>query len=341
MAEATGTATEARAERRAASDSARLPAGWTVIAAKELGDHLSSVRFIILLLLLGLVGVGTVYTVAQRIRDVAPDATGFSGVFLLLFTETAQAEAATAQLFPFVGLIGLLGPLLGIAFGFDAISSERSEGTLPRLVSQPIHRDDVVNGKFAAGLSVIALVLACATLLVAGVGILRLGVVPRPDDVLRMVAWYVAAVVYVGFWLALATLFSVVFRRAATAALAAFSVWLGLLIFWRTIVDIVSRVIAPVGAGNRFDELLANASLQLDILRLSPIELFGEMTNVLLDPRSRGVLLTGPPQGSIATVLPLWQSLLISWPQAVALLALTVVCFAAAYIIFMRQEVRA
>ena len=32
-------------------------------------------------------------------------------------------------------------------------------GTLPRLLSQPIHRDDVINGKFAAGLAVIAMVL--------------------------------------------------------------------------------------------------------------------------------------------------------------------------------------
>jgi ABC-2 type transport system permease protein len=340
MAETTGTAGDARLARRTAHDSTRLPAGWTVIAGKELGDHLSSIRFIILLLLLGLVGVGTVYTVAQSIRDVAPNATGFTGVFLLLFTETAEAEA-TARLFPFVGLIGLLGPLLGIAFGFDAISSERSEGTLPRLVSQPIHRDDVVNGKFAAGLSVIALVLACATLLVAGVGILRLGVVPRPDEMLRMFAWYIAAVVYVGFWLALATLFSVIFRRAATAALAAFSVWLGLLIFWRTIVEIAGNIVAPVGAGSTFAELLAGRSFLVSALRLSPIELFGEITTVLLNPRSQGVLLTGPPEGAIPTVLPLWQSLLISWPQAVALLALTVVCFAAAYVIFMRQEVRA
>ena len=43
--------------------------------------------------------------------------------------------------------------LFQIAFGFDDISGERSEGTLPRLVSQPIYRDDVINGKFAAGLA--------------------------------------------------------------------------------------------------------------------------------------------------------------------------------------------
>jgi ABC-2 type transport system permease protein len=33
-------------------------------------------------------------------------------------------------------------PLLGIAFGFDAINNERAERTLPRLLPQPIWRDD-------------------------------------------------------------------------------------------------------------------------------------------------------------------------------------------------------
>jgi ABC-2 type transport system permease protein len=40
-------------------------------------------------------------------------------------------------------------------------------------------------------------------------------------------------------------------------------------------------------------------------------------------------------------VLPLDQSLLLAWPQVVALVALTMVCFGLGYVAFMRQEVRA
>ncbi|MFQ5826609.1 MAG: ABC transporter permease, partial [Dehalococcoidia bacterium] len=39
--------------------------------------------------------------------------------------------------------------------------------------------------------------------------------------------------------------------------------------------------------------------------------------------------------------LPLGQSLLIVWPHLTTLLALTVVCFAISYVIFLRQEIRA
>ena len=57
----------------------------------------------------------------------------------------------------FIGFVGFLGPLLGIGMGFDAINSERNKGTLSRIMAQPIHRDDLLNAKFAASLIVISI----------------------------------------------------------------------------------------------------------------------------------------------------------------------------------------
>jgi ABC-2 type transport system permease protein len=39
--------------------------------------------------------------------------------------------------------------------------------------------------------------------------------------------------------------------------------------------------------------------------------------------------------------LPLLQSLLIAWPQIVALVSAVILLFAASYVVFQRQEVRA
>ncbi|PWG73798.1 ABC transporter permease, partial [Enterococcus hirae] len=77
--------------------------------------------------------------------------------------------------FSFLTFLGFLAPILGIAYGFDAVNGERAQGTLPRLVSQPIHRDDVINGKFVAGLSVVGLTMVVVTVIVAGLGIVLLG----------------------------------------------------------------------------------------------------------------------------------------------------------------------
>ena len=129
-------------------------AGWLVVAGKEFADHLRSARFYVLLALLGLVGVGTTYVAADAIRSVGEAATGVPSIFLKPFLLGQDPIPS------FVALIGFIVPVLGIAFGFDAVSGERAEGTLPRLVSQPIYRDDVINGKFAAGLAVIGLILS-------------------------------------------------------------------------------------------------------------------------------------------------------------------------------------
>jgi ABC-2 type transport system permease protein len=319
----------------------RLPAGWRVIAGKELADHLLSVRLILLVGILGAVGIFTIYAASSYIRDLAADIEGPSGLVLALFTIAPPTTATTFQPPAFVSWIGLLGPLLGIAFGFDAISSERAEGTLPRLVSQPIHRDDVINGKFVAGLSVVAITIGLIALLVLGVAMFRLAVVPAADDVMRLVTWYLVTVVYIGFWLALATLCSVLFRRAATAALVVIGLWLVLAFFYPYIADVVAGVTAPAS-----QDLAANVSRGQDLLRLSPGTLYQETTAALLNPSVRTVddlsslLLQFEPR-AVASILPYDQSLLIIWPQIVALVAATAICFAIAYVVFMRQEIRA
>jgi ABC-2 type transport system permease protein len=318
----------------------RLPAGWRIIASKEISDHILSIRFLLLLLVLGLMGVGIFYSVAGTIRDAAESATGARGVFPYLFTGNPSADLITAQLPSFVTLIGFLGPLLGIAFGFDAISSERAEGTLPRLVSQPIHRDDVINGKFLAGLAVIAAILGAVTLLVGGVGILRLGIVPTDDDIVRLVTWYLVSIVYVGFWLALATLCSVLFRRAATAALVALAVWLVLTFFSGLLLDFATRFVANP------EDVEAWIRRREELARVIPQTLYAEIARAVLDPSVQTLGLIDQAfldfeSRAIPTALPYAQSVLLIWPQIVLLVAGTVICFALGYIAFMRQEVRA
>ncbi len=318
----------------------RVPSGgWRVVADKEFGDHVLSVRLFILVAVLGLAAVGAIYSTSTFVRSNAQQAAGAPGLFVLLFS----AQSPSSQIPSFATLIGLLGPLLGIAFGFDAINGERAERTLPRLVAQPIHRDDVINGKFAAGLAAIGLVLVAITVLVSGVAFFELGIVPGPDDVARVVAWLAATIVYVGFWLAFAMLCSVALRRAATSALAAISVWLVLTLFASLLTGIAAGILAPLPANPTLDQQVANAQLQLDLARISPGELYGEATAYLLNPsvQSVGIIMPSQQAAALPSILPFEQSLLLSWPQGVALVALTVVCFGAAYVAFMRQEIRA
>ncbi|MBA2490115.1 MAG: ABC transporter permease [Chloroflexi bacterium] len=316
-----------------------IPAGWTVIAAKDFADHILSIRFTILLLLLGVIGAYMVYAISGTIRDAAQVASGSPQLFLFLFAGAAEPTEGFAV--TFVGFVALLGPLLGIAFGFDAVSAERAEGTLPRLVAQPIHRDDVINGKFVAALSVIVLIFAAVMLFIAGVGLFRLGVTPTGDEALRLATWFLVAVVYVGFWLALAMLASVLFRRAATAALVMISAWIVLVLFWRLIGPVIAGLVAPQRETDTIAQQVGALTTQQNVLRISPSQMFSELSGVLLDPSQTSLGVVLPDERAIPSLLPFVQSLLVGWPLLIALIALTGACFALTYISFMRQEVRA
>ncbi|MEX2547060.1 MAG: ABC transporter permease subunit [Chloroflexota bacterium] len=318
-----------------------LRAGWRVIAAKEFTDEITSLRFLILTIVMTLAAAAAVYSTAGGLGGIASEVAGEPSVFLVLFT------GHVGQIPPFTTFITFLGPLLGIAFGFDGVNGERSEGTLPRLLAQPIHRDDVVNGKFVAGLSAITVILISVVGIVAAIGVIQLGILPSAEDVLRLMVWVILTIAYIGFWLALALLCSVVFRRAATSALVALSVWLVMTVFLSLIIGILAGVLKPIppDAGQGSSEARANLSLQVELRRIAPNQLYEEATAVVLDPRLRTVTpdLVTPAQrsGAIGGLLSLDQSVLVVWPQFVALIAVTAGAFALAYVSFMRQEVRA
>jgi ABC-2 type transport system permease protein len=325
-------------------------AGWMVVGRKEFADHLLSIRFIVLVIVLGLAAFVPLFFAADRIRSAASAASGTPAIFLYLFYLSSSSDTSSFAIPGVVDFLRMFAPLLGIAFAFDAVNGERSEGTLPRLLSQPIHRDDVINGKFAAGLAIIAVVVAGVLALIAGVGLFRIGVIPAPAEVLRLMAWLIVTLVYVSLWLAFGMLLSVVVRRAATSALIGFGTWFLLTFLGQLIVSFVAGVIAPLSstlANADPEQYLSNAGAQETLYRVLPDTLYKEASYVLLNP---SITTTSTPatlsqftqaQQQLGSLLSLDQSFIVVWPQVVALVALTVACFALAYVQFMRQEVRA
>lgn len=332
--------------------------GWRIIAAKELTDHLGSVRFAVLFVVMGFAGAAAIYSVSQQIINLGVSANSSLRLFLMLFAWSASdvanatQQTANTSLPSFVALIAWLAPLFGIAFGFDAVNRERSDRTLPRLLAQPIYRDDVINGKFAAGLAAIAIALGAMIVVIAAWGVMQIGVVPSPEDVVRVFLWYIVAVIYIGLWLALAMLCSVVMRRAASAALVAIALWLVLSLFGGLVITTIADVVAPSGTTQAAG--LAHGHLLDTLTRVSPDGMFQVSTQAILNPNLVASLVVG--QGFLTTdqlqalgqqgaspnsILSLDQSLLVVGPQVLAIIALTVICFAFAYIAFMRQEVRA
>jgi len=260
-----------------------------------------------------------------------------SYVFLSLFT------TSNGSIPPMTTFIMLVGPLIGLLLGFDAINSERSGGTLDRLLAQPIHRDDVINGKFLAGVVVIAIILASMTLLIAGVGLFRIGIPPSGEEVVRVLVFLFFSIVYTSFWLGLAILLSIVSRHAATSVLSAVAIWLVFALFMALIASGLAGALFPQDGTLAMTEKYL--TFQQEFSRISPSFLYNEAIGTILDPTTRTLGITSFVQyeqlsAAVPGVLPLGQSLLLVWPHLIGMIAEMLVAFVISYIIFMKQEIR-
>lgn len=311
-----------------------------VIVRKEFTDYVTSWRINILLFIIALTCLGSLYTAASSLQDALQDAedleaiTNDAAVFLKVFT------VSDGTLPSFITFITFLGPLLGIALGFDAINSERNRGTLSRLMAQPIPRDYVLNAKFVAALLVNVLLFFALGALVTGISIIVIGIPPTWEEIWRIIIFLIVAIAYVAFWLNLGILFSVRFRQAATSALASIAVWLFFTVFYQMIVSLVQKGMAP--SGQNAADIISYQNFILNLSRLSPNFLFNESTATLLTPlvRTLGPITVEQVTGAIAAPLPLGQSIILIWPQLTGLIAATMLVFLLSYLLFMRQEIR-
>ncbi|MCP2218148.1 ABC transporter permease [Bradyrhizobium elkanii] len=311
--------------------------GVGAVFVKELSDNISSVRMLMLELLIVLTAMAALYGAIAALRqNTAEDP------FLLLRLFTVSQVPLPS----FVAILGFLIPLMAIGLGFDLINSEHNRRTLSRILAQPIYRDALLLGKYLAGLATIAISLTALWLLVIGLGLIFLGVPPGGEEIARSLAFLVIAVFYAGVWLSLAMLLSIVFRSPATAALVALGIWLFLTVLWPMLAPAIAQAIVPPDP--RFAALgldTPGTAIWTQLLqRFSSNDLFGEAMLAVLSPTTRtlGPVFLDQIRGAVmGAPLPFGQSVMIAWPQTVGLIACTIVLFVAGYVLFQRQEVRA
>ncbi|MDO5539314.1 MAG: ABC transporter permease subunit [Eubacteriales bacterium] len=313
----------------------RTRTGLSALYRKELADHLRSRRFLIILILIYATSFAGLYGALSGISSAAESDSTF--LFLKLYTTSGNSIPS------FMSFIALLGPFVGLTLGFDAINSERSSGTLNRLVAQPIYRDSVIIGKFLAGAAIIAIMVFSMGIAIGSIGVLVTGLVPGAEEVCRIIVFLIFTCIYIAFWLGLSILFSVICKHSATSAMAVIALWIFFTIFMSLLANIIANVIYPVDTQwNAMMNSYDNYSLELNLNRISPYYLYSEAVSTIMNPsvRSVNVVTMQQLEGAITGYLSFGQSLLLVWPHLVGLMALMLIAFAGSYVGFMRQEIR-
>jgi ABC-2 type transport system permease protein len=314
---------------------------FMTIFKKELEDHFNSWRFITVFLVIFVPCIYFTWRIVGNIQQTVTNAGAYT--FLSLFTNSLTESPIALLPNSFFELIVFLLPVVGIALGLDAINSERNNGTLSRLVAQPVYRDNIINAKFLAGAATISIVVISVVLLACGLGIRLLGIVPSAEEAWRIFFFLIISIIYGCFWLGLSILFSILFKKVSSSALVSVTVWLFFAIFFPLIQQLI---------GKSMDVSTQEAAIQsmntlINISRISPIQLFSESVAMILVPGARTLsqiiqIMTEDAGNYLLTnPLSLGQSLLIVWPQMIITILLTVICFAIAYVKFMYEEIRA
>lgn len=165
----------------------RSGGGFVTLYQKELADHFHSARFKLVFALLITTSLAGLYGALQSIADSTSASSEY--VFLGLYTLSSSGIPS------FASFLAYLAPLAGLALGFDAIGRERSQGTLNRLISQPIHRDAVINAKFLSGVTVLFIMIFFVGVMVGGLGLAIIGIPPSAEELMRILSYLLFTVV--------------------------------------------------------------------------------------------------------------------------------------------------
>jgi ABC-2 type transport system permease protein len=307
---------------------------------KELQDHFNSWQVVFAFLVVLMPCIYYIWLAAGSLKQSVTSESYFA--FIPLFT----TQVASVPLLPttFMNLIAFLLPLVGITLGMDAINSEKNNGTLSRLISQPIYRDNIINAKFLAGVGVIAVLMTSAVLLVSGMAMNLIGIPPTAEEAWRLLFFLIVSIIYGSFWLGLAILMSTLFKQVAVSAIVCIAIWLAFALFFPLILN---NMFASIDPNLTVEAASKQIQSYINISRISPIQLFQESMSMILAPGARTMsqmllLVTGDSINfALSTPLSMAQSLLSVWPQIMVTILLTIICFAISYIKFMKEEIRA
>ncbi|MCS7365689.1 MAG: ABC transporter permease [archaeon GB-1867-035] len=288
------------------------------VALKEFSDHVTSRRFLILFILLSILTVLSAFSSASRV------ASGFSITF---------SDVLTSGSLSIIYLIGQLGPLIGIALGFDSISKEMESGSILLLLSCPIYRDTILNGKILSGLLTILLTLGTSITLLTGFILAQPGIAPTIEELIRLLIYFVFAVIYILAYMALSLLTSIITKKTSMSLLISISTWIFFTYLIHTIASSIASLLPETDIEGRI-RVLTMISL------LSPYRHYNTFSRNIISPKFSIDPFSIFPRKSPFKPLTLMESLALSWPNLIIILSLLIIFLAASYIKFLKEEVR-
>ena len=325
------------------------------VARKEFIDHLTSRRFIIILALFLIISASGMHEGINRynqqlesykeqisqIKEVEGMEPGYM-----------PEKPSIMLVFRFMSShIMMLGAILAIAMGFDLVSEEKETRTLKLLLSCPVFRDEIINGKALGG--TLALVFAMGTALLISLAMLLIfSIVPSTNELAAILVFGIASIVFLLAYFAIALMMSTVSGKSGSALIYTLVIFFVL----GSLLPIVGGTVAHMVSGDqpKFDIRDVTNVTEEEIQQYEeewrawsekrkPIT--GAFT--VISPNMNYQRISGriaSPSAVTTTYgdeAPGLQEMLGKvWKNILALISFSVVFFALAYVKFMRMDIR-
>ena len=354
-------------------------AGIFVVAKKEFLDHVMGKKFLVILAILMIISLLAMH---QGVESYNKQLDSYK-------ERTAEIEEHPEGMLPgwmpekpsilFVFqmmsmLFGILGAILAIAIGFNLISGEKESGSLKSLLSHPVFRDTIINGKALGGMGALGFAMLVMTLLSIGI-LMMLGIMPTGDEFVRILVFMGFTLLFMFSFFAIALMCSTIAKnstRAITYSLVIFVVVSAVMPIAGSIVGMQLAGDMPEYPGRGIQEINESEDISKweeqkeeqerireewqeemqeymkKVMRVQemftigdPKSNFDKVSAAVLDPTFeplRGFFGPGgeePPAGT-----SILEALGMVWKNLLVLLVFPVVMFAIAYVKFMRMDIR-
>lgn len=321
-----------------------------VIARKEFSENLRSVRFVVLFGIFIAMLLLAAYQGAQEyqkeLKSYNEQMSGYQGSGYSIKIDMPKPSILIAFNYLISGAsVAIIGAIIGIVVGFDAVSGERERGTLKFLLTQPLFRDTLINGKFLGFVSLILVVVLTSLIVCIGVITSTTGIFPDGDDLLRIMLFGLVTFVYMLAFVVVGIFFSIFLKESVNALLAAIALFIIFNLLISPIASAIASVVAPIPAytfgmqGTTMQKAYQNNwDIQQKISYLSPSENFRNANEILLNPYLENTqeIRSGFGQQVKHTI---GESLGMVWGNIVAILVALIIFFIASYILFLKQDV--
>jgi len=301
--------------------------GLSVIVKKELSDAMSNKTYLlaVVILLLIAVFVGVTSAEAYSRRQVMTGDT-IKGLILI---------------WNLVPQVRLFNSLIAIAFGFNAINKERTEGSLKVLLSYPLYRDQVIFGKLVAGLLLVGLITTLSLSLSVGIYLFASNIVLTYDFIARLLIFSLLSFLLLSGYLGLGMLLSILFNDPKTALITAF-LFLGVfnseafMSFGLILARVLYGPFVQWSTGGLVDTQVVGQSLQNLVSIINP-----QWSYTFLSTRLGFMQVQNVVNGVVEGYIDVdWKNVLMNNVNCVAVLILTtIMTFAACYALFTRRDV--